>query len=429
MVGTQKYQRWIFVINSSAAIALVAIAATIAVWGAQPAQAQTFTVLHNFTYGADGAEPEDGLTFDAAGNLYGTAAVGGVGYPYGTVFELSKRNSSWVFDPVFNNFTGIGENPGAFPTSGVTIGPNGSLYATTFGGGASCNCGIVFNLRPSPTRPVSALPRWNETVLDEFTAGSDGGFPQYGTLVFDQAGNLYGTTFGEFGSGGNGTVYELSPSGEGWTQDIIYSFTGGSDGGGPYSGVIFDHAGNLYGTAYEGGESNHGTVFELSPSASGWTEKTLHIFQGGSDGSGPIASLTMDAASNLYGTTCGGGSQSGGTVFELAPSGDNWSHTVLYNFTARSCPEGSLTFDAAGNLYGTTLEGGAYDLGSVFKLTNSNGGWTFSSVHDFSGGDGEYLYGNWVTLDGQGNIYGMTAGGGTGSACAGGCGVVFEITP
>ena len=199
----------------------------------------------------------------------------------------------------------------------------------------------------------------------------DAGRPGSGDVVFDQAGNLYGTTI-LGGSAGVGAVYELTPSG---TESVLWSFTGGQqDGSYPWSGVIFDGSGNLYGTTTAGGNEacvgGCGTVYKMTPSGSGWTEKPIYYFTGGSDGAGPYGGLIFDQKGNLYGTTFTGGS-GGGTVFELSPPGDWTTLTVLYSFTGNGGPDGSLTMDAAGNLYGITASNdcpGCSTYGDVFEL-------------------------------------------------------------
>jgi len=221
---------------------------------AQPAQAQTLTVLHDFTAGADGGNPMAGLTMDSAGNFYGTTC----GAPCqsspnnaGTVFRLSKKGSAWFFTTLYE-FRGGGD--GAAPEARVVIGPDGALYGTTINGGAS-GCGTVFNLKPGPPVSPNVVGRWTETVLYSFTCGSDGANPE-AEVVFDRAGNLYGTTlYGgqDFGPHGFGVVFELIPSASGWTQTVLHTFTGGSDGGWPFAGLVFDTAGNLYGTTSYGG--------------------------------------------------------------------------------------------------------------------------------------------------------------------------------
>jgi uncharacterized repeat protein (TIGR03803 family) len=287
------------------------------------------------------------------------------------------------------------------------------------------------------TPPASPGGAWTEDTLYSFMGGNDGAVVVAG-LVIGKNGALYGTTYSGGGSSicfstedvGCGTVFELtppaSPSGS-WTETVLYSFTGGSDGSAPYAGLIFDNSGNLYGTTWVGGTFGYGTVFQLTPSGSGWTEKVLYSFQGGSDGSEPAGGLIFDRSGNLYGTTSTWDARKGGTVFMLTPSGSTWMFGLLYSFTGTAGSTASLTMDEAGNLYGTTYGGGGYDWGTVFKLTRSGSGWAFTSLHDFTGYyDGAYPYGN-VIRDAEDNIFG------TSSYSFGGwpdcCGVVFEITP
>ncbi len=265
---------------------------------AQPAQAQTFNVIHNFTAGPDGAMPGDGLIMDTAGNLYGTTYYGGIGGEDGVVFKLSKQGSGWILTATYEF---QGGTDGTNPMAGVVFGPDSSLYGTTErGGDPNCSCGTVFKLsRPSQT----TTDGWTETVLYRFLGGSDGSQPELGNLIFDQSGNIYGTTSGG-GPHNAGTVFKLTYSSGGWTESILYSFAGGSDGANPWSGVTFDQAGNLYGTTESGGNYyGYGTVFELMPSGSGWTKKTLYSFQSRNDGAYPYAGVSFDRSGNLYGTT------------------------------------------------------------------------------------------------------------------------------
>jgi uncharacterized repeat protein (TIGR03803 family) len=196
--------------------------------------------------------------------------------------------------------------------------------------------------------------------------------------------------------------------------------------------MAFDNAGNLYGTTYFGGTTNNGTVFQLTPSGSGWTEKVIYNFQDGTDGRYPYSGLIFDGSGNLYGTTTDGGTGGGGTIFELSPSGGGWTYAVLYSLpgpAGDSCgPAWALTMDGPDILYDTTQCDGKNSLGNVFKLTNTNGVWTYTSLHDFAGGsnDGQYPASS-VTVDSSGNLYGTAFSGGTGTACGGGCGVVWEI--
>jgi uncharacterized repeat protein (TIGR03803 family) len=304
-----------FGIKLHAAIAPFAMGLVLTAAAATALQAQTFKVLHNFTV-LDGENPSAGLTMDRAGSLYGTTLYGGAS-GNGTVFKLSHSHSNWVLNTLYS-FTGADD--GGYPQARVTFGADGSLYGTTSAGGYQ-GYGTVFNLKPQPSACKTALCPWTETVLYRFQGGSDGGVPTYGDLTFDPAGSLYGTTLGGGLQSCNGAtcgvVFKLTHSGASWTESVLYSFTGGNDGGNPYSGVIFDNAGDLYGTCYLGGGAGSlGTVYELASSGSGWTEKTLTDFPGG--GGSPIGGLTFDAQSNLYGTGF-----VGGTVFELMPSGGN----------------------------------------------------------------------------------------------------------
>jgi uncharacterized repeat protein (TIGR03803 family) len=406
----------LFVISTLSLIALAV--------GSQAAQSQTFTVLHAFTGGEDGATPWAGLTLDRAGILYGTTTEG----LWGTVFQLKRTDGSWILNTL-NGF-GVNQQDARFPLGRVVFGPDGTLYGTTlYGGSGHCSggCGTVYNLRPPATDCKTVVCPWTRTVLYSFTGGPDGIGPYYVDPVFDHAGNLYGTT-GFGGSAGDGAVFKLTPSGGGWTESVIHSFTG--DGMEPESGVIFDSAGNLYGTTAFGGRYDQGTIYQLTPSGSGWNARILYSFQGIPDGALPFGALIFDRSGNLYGTTTQDGILGGGTVFKLASSGGSWTLSVLYALRGSyGCgPQGALAMDAAGNLYGTTVCGGANLNGSVFKLTPIEGGWTSSSLHDFTGGsDGGYPMSG-VTLDANGNVYGTAERGGE-NCFGGGCGVVWEITP
>jgi uncharacterized repeat protein (TIGR03803 family) len=391
----------------------------------QPAQAQTFQVLHTFTGGADGGSPEAGVTIDAAGNLYGTTWYGGTAGT-GTVFKLKRSGAGWVLAPLYSFGGANASRDGANPGTRVTFAADGSLYGTTYSGGGpqsgcpgSQGCGTVFHLAPPPAAPESVMAPWKETVLYRFTGGSDGGEP-YGELTFDQSGNIYGTTWTGTESG---VVYELIPSGGGWTQSVIY--TPGT-GYAAYGAVVFDRFGSLYGVLYEGSGYDFGAVYQLTPSGSGWTPQTLYSFTGGSDGWGP-SGVIVDGSGNLYGPTVwGANGELGGTVFELTPSnGGGWSFTTIYDLPAEGYgPEANLVMDSAGNLYGTIYGEGPGGAGSVFKLTPTDSGWIYTSLHDFTNGsDGGAPMSN-VVFDSNGNLYGTASqGGGYGE------GVVWEITP
>jgi uncharacterized repeat protein (TIGR03803 family) len=396
---------------TTAALAIVFVLTLITT---DAAHAQNFQLLHTFS-GPDGARPVAGLTMDRGGKLYGTVRTGHSGSNWGGAYQLRRAGSNWIFDTLYI-FDGT-------LLDRVVFGPDGTLYGTSPNNIAGHPFGYVFNLRPGVNACKTALCSWDESLLYAFSGGSDGGTPLYGDLIFDKAGNIYGTA--SLGGSGNGVVYEMMRSGSGWTEQPLYPFSGPPDGASPYNGVIFDNAGNLYGTTTQGGSSGNGAVFELSPSGSGWTEKVLYSFAGGSDGSYPTAGLIFDQSGNLYGATASGGTGAGGTVFELSPSGGSWTHSVLYSFagSATCGPWGTLVMQA-GNLYGTTLCDGANNDGNVFELTSSGGGWTYSSLWDFTGGnDGANPYGN-VIFDSTGNLYGTASSGGQH-----GVGVVWEITP
>ncbi len=402
----------------------------------QPALAQTFTVLHDFTGGGDGAHPNAGLTSDSAGNLYGTTygttQFGGV--DYGTVFRLARQGSGWILAPLY---TFQGGNDGAAPTAEVIFGPDGALYGTTiFGGGGACRsgtgvlgCGTVFKLNPPSTICRTTICPWTETILYRFQAGTDASNP-VSRVTFDQFGNLYGTT-DSGGAYGYGTVYELQPSHGSWSESVLYSFNGGSNGREPEAEVLIDAAGNLYGTTPLGGQGcsdlGCGVVYELSQSGQGWTETVLYSFSGGNDGGGPYGGLISDAAGNLYGTTVYGGAHNpGGTVFELNPSGGGWRFTTLYSLYGNQGPVATLAMGRLGTLYGTA-SGDPFGSGSVFELERSGGGWAFSELHVFGGSDGSYVYGA-PLLDSGGNVYGTANLGGSSQNCPSGCGVTWAIT-
>jgi len=387
-------------------------------------------VLHSF-----GITPGDGyaavgpVVFDAAGNLYGTTANGGTSGS-GTVFELIPNgNGTWTEEVLYSFGSQSGD--GANPSGGLVFDSAGNLYGTTLdGGGAHCvsDCGRVFELTPNGNGT------WTETTLYIFGGTPDGSYPS-GGLIFDAAGNLYGTTYyGGPSSFGYGTVFELTPNGNGnWTETILHNFRGlKTDGRHPLAGLVRDAAGNLYGTTYSGGAYvDYGTVFEMKPKAGGgWNEGLLHSFNNNKiDGYFPRATLVLDAAGHLYGTTYEGGSSNAGTVFWLGrkPNG-TWQEVVLHNFsgTDGSLPIAGLTFDAAGDLVGTTPEGGAYNWGTVFGMKHkTGGGWAEEVLHSFNnnGIDGASPACSLI-FDAAGNLYGTTV---AGDSVEGG--IVFEITP
>ncbi len=427
MKRSEEFQtRWRCAVSGGLVLAVLAVVAT------QSAPAQTFQVIHNFTAGADGGAPFAGVTIDASGNLYGATSEGGKGG--GGIFKMTHK-SSWIFTPLY--VFGSSGNDGGVPYSGVIRDTSGVLYGTTFEGG-SFGVGTIFKLQPSPTRPVSVLAPWKESILYSFQYGGSDGFYPEGSLVFDRAGNLYGTT-NAGGANNHGVVFELTPSNGGWTENILYNFMAGGDGSGPRAGVVFDSAGNLYGTTELGGAYSCGTVYELTPAGSGWTESVLYSFMGNGDGCRPWAGVILDQAGNLYGATpmTDTDPKSNGVVFELSPSAGQLNYSLLYTFTSgyiRECseeygtgPTGSLTMDSSGALYGTTQGNGFYEAGNVFKLTPSHGGWTYTSLHDFNNNypaaDGVGVCGG-PALDASGNLFGTVF-----SGAGYGFGDVWEITP
>ena len=412
-----------------------------------PSHAQTLTVLHNFTGGADGAYPYAGVVIDRGGNLYGTTNAGGYtgagcteGPGCGTIFKLTHAQPSWILTPLYT-FKGYENLDGQNPFSRVVFGPDGALYGTTSAGGSGLG-GTVYRVTPQPSGCNATRCPWRETLLYNFLGGNDGAGPLFADLTFDAAGSIYGTTEGGGGGtcndlSGCGTVYKLTHSGGSWPESVLYRFSQMTvPGFWPYPGVILDNGGNLYGATTFGS-----TVFELSPSGGNWIPATLTSFPDFNvDGGTPQGGLISDSAGNLYGTTGVGGPNGGGTVFELVRSGNQWTLNTLYNFsyTGDCCvssgpgPTSTLVMDASGNLYGTTMMEGAFSEGSVFKLTQSNGNWSMTSLHDFTGGaDGGQPLGQ-VILGPDGTVYGTTTIGGSsiGSCYQGkGCGVVFAITP
>lgn len=284
----------------------------------------TEKILYSFQ-GNDGSHPYSGLIFDAVGNLYGTTSAGGSdgqGCRFtgdagcGTVFKLSPQTGGVWTETVLHSFNPNNGNDGSTPEAALVFDRFGNLYGTTsYGGIASCTfgCGTVFKLAPQ------AGGVWKETILYRFgQIARDGALPD-GNLIFDTEGkHLYGTT-PDGGANNLGTVFELMPTtGGGWAEKVLYNFRG-TDGSYPFAGVIFDAAGNLFGTTVQGPGNTSGTVFELSPTATGWTETVLHSFGQGTDGAQPYAGLVLNGSGSLFGTTTIGGVHNLGTVFKLTP--------------------------------------------------------------------------------------------------------------
>jgi uncharacterized repeat protein (TIGR03803 family) len=378
--------------------------------------AQTDQTLYSFTGGTDGDNPLSNLILDKAGNLYGTTFVGGA-YGYGVVFELTPKTAGEWTETVLYSFRG-GVDGGVPYYSGVIFDASGNLYGTTSGGG-TLNFGTVFELTPNGSS-------WSETVLHSFAGGKDGQAPFAG-VTFDATGNLYGTTSGG-GPYGDGTVFELKHEDSGaWEEGVIHAFNQ-TDGYVPAGGVVLDGQGNIYGVTQGGGAYKAGVAYELVHSSTGWTEKILHSFGSGSDGIDPYEEqLVFDSQGNLYGTTLGGGAHQSGTVFELSPGpGGSWGEHILLSFNGavESNPYSGLIFDSKGNLYGTCANGnGETTVGSVFELSRKKGKWNENILFLFTRSNGEFPEGSLV-LDAAGDLYGTTLLGGAFNQ-----GVVFELTP
>jgi uncharacterized repeat protein (TIGR03803 family) len=423
--------------------------------------ASKYKVLYAFKSGSDGNYPSGALVIDTSGNLYGTTIFGGGDQQYcsglepgcGTVFMLARASNGKWKERVLHRFQSGSSSDGSAPNGALIFDGSGNLYGTTsIGGGAAqqCSsgafggCGTVFELSPK------SGGGWTENVLYRFQINAGGAGP-YGGLVFDQAGNLYGTAAAAgnccdpiFGWGA-GVAFQLTPGSSGWSENVLHTFCSQkncSDGNAPYSGLLRAPDGALYGTtAYGGGDTfpcdnlGCGTVFKLTGNSNGsWSEQVLNDFIG-RDGIQPFNNLTADKEGNLYGTTPAEGAFGNGTVFKLAPAKDGrWTFSVLYNFHIGYAGSGSFStgvvFDNAGNLYGTAwgpesgnCAGGG--CGLVYKLEpRPRGPWKYSVVHAFQGGqDGGDPTGSLI-IDKNGNLFGTAGFGG-----AGGYGVVFEITP
>jgi hypothetical protein len=418
----------------------------------------------------DGSYPAGGVVFDHAGNLYGATTDGGANNcpgiaQCGTVFQLqapAQKGGAWTENLLYV-FKGVNSNDGNTPVGGVIFDQAGNLYGTTaYGGTGNCmlfgsrvGCGTVYEMTP----PKQKGGAWTETVLHSFQSGKDGYFP-WGDLTFGSAGNLYGAT--QYGGGYGscnapyyqycGTVFELSPpktKGGKWTEQVLYAFKSGKDGANPNGGLLLDSKGTIYGTTFYGGNETGecnggsggtgcGTVFALRPSKNNgsWTQRMLHRFNG-KDGATPVTGVVFGVNGELFGTTYAGADRGNGAVFGLvAPQGGEgpWKEVVLYRFGEDGeNPECGLTLDEAGNLYGTTYAGTGNNLhGSVFKLLRpkKSGVWKLSLLHGFLGPpDGDFPAAG-VTFDKNGDLYGTTQAGGTGTECGrGGCGTVFKVSP
>jgi len=433
-------------------IVLLGVSNASAQWGER--------VLYSFQGGNDGAFPGGVLVADKQGNLYGTTNEGGsTACPpgwCGVVFKLNRPTQSsgaWT-ETVIYVFKGFDQNDGSAPSGGLIADAAGNMYGVTnYGGNGPCvltgptGCGTVFKLTP----PAREGEGWSETLLYNFQSGSDGNLP-IGPVALDSAGNLYGVTeFGggqgttcDFFYGGNcGVVFELSPpqtEGAQWTEKILHSFSGGADGAIPNPGLVLDSNEAVYGTTSEGGDQlcqfgsiGCGVVFKLIPPKQEgrvWDEE-LWSFNYTIRGGGPD-SVALDANGTLFGAAAsGGGHADDGLVFQLAAaSNGKWTESVLHHFSGTGDGDGPVmvTFDPSGNLYGTAY-GGTTGQGTIFRLTKpaSGNSWSFDLLYNFTGNEDGHWPQYGMLFDRQGNLYGTTLGGGSGTLCTNGCGTVYEI--
>jgi uncharacterized repeat protein (TIGR03803 family) len=371
-----------------------------------PAQSQTLTVIHNFTGGSDGANPVNGFVMSGTGAMFGTSSAGGTSGD-GVVLEVSSKGT----ESVLHTFTGGSD--GATPYGKLLRTAGGALYGTTMAGGAS-GAGTVFKIVGT-----------TETVIYSFPGGAGGSAPEAG-VVMDGSGNLYGTT-NTGGASGNGTVFKLAPPKSKtapWTATVLYSFGTGTDGAFPIGGLYRNGTGDLFGTTAEGGASGYGTVFELKPAkAAPWTESVLYSFANGNDGAYPYAGLIADASGNLYGAATQGGANGGGTIFELAHG--TYAFSAIYSVPGWgiSGTFRDILLDSSGNIYATTHCDGNYNAGTIYELAHSKSGWTYNLLYTFTGGsDGLYSISNLVESHGQ--LYGTTIYGGADNQ-----GVIYRLTP
>jgi uncharacterized repeat protein (TIGR03803 family) len=373
---------------------------------ATPAQATGHRDVYDFGGGDDGGFPYGGVIGDDQNHLYGTTSSGGAGHN-GVVYQLTREADGSVTQSTLYAFTGGAD--GGNPQAGLLRDARGHLFGTTYAGGASGQ-GVVFELVP----PKKGGGTWTQKVLWTFTGGADGGEPT-GSLIADSAGNLYGTTdWG--GTGVVGTVFKLSPPANGaqaWTQTVLYNFTGNADGGEPYGRMLLGADGNLYGTTAGYGAFNFGNVFKLTADGNGgWNFSVLHAFAGGVDGEVPRDGLIQGPDGTLYGATAGF-TTSRGNVFSIRPDGSDyavlWEVAGTQGFTGNG-PWRALSMDANGVLYGATYADGVSANGEVFSLTPGSGHWNAKVLYTFPGGaGGERAYSN-VLVGKGGLLFGTTTG-------------------
>jgi len=400
MARNRRGTKWVAIL----ALAVLALPSNA---GAAP----KYKILHAFGHGKDGDGLWGGLVFDAEGNSYGTTINGGT-YNFGTVFELSPGSADGWTESILYSFGA--DDDGAMPMAGLALDPKRNLYGTVTSDSPGA-LGAIFELK-------RGRRGWTLRTLDEPGLRAN--------LILDRAGNLYGP----FGAGkyGGGAVSELVKA-DGWAQKWLYSFCSKGnpcvDGAWPYAGLTWGRDGSLYGTTPTGGSGGYGVAFQLVLQPDGtWKETVLHSFPAfRTDGQDPFEGVVLDKAGNVYGATSqGGGSTGCGVIFKLAPQANGkWKETILYDFpkTSDGCIANTLAFDAKGNLW-STAQGGTSGNGVLFELApQASGKWKYQVVHQFNGNDGSFP-GAAVIFDGKGNLYGTTILGG-----AYGGGVAFELTP
>jgi hypothetical protein len=386
--------------------------------------------IYSFKGGSDGSGPVGGMVRDSNGNLYGMTEYGGTGNcgagsiaGCGTVFELSPDGHGGWTETVIYSFTGAAD--GQIPVAGLILDAHGNLYGTTQGNGVAPNYGSAFELSPGGNG-------WVITVLHAFRGGTDGGGVE-GPLAMDSGGRLYGTT-SFFGPKGRGTTFQLTNTGSSWKLKNIHAFSGGSDGDQPEGQLVVGSSGTVYGTT-RGGGTCCGVFYSISQSSKGvWVERVLHAFTGGHDGGTLLYGLSADQQGNLYGPSPK--APNWGEVFQFSPKpgSKKWNRKTLYAFRplgkqGPEDPSGPVVLDSLGNVFGVSSLGGPPGTaGTVYKLTPDDH-WGVSVLYAFpsDSSSGSSPVGQLV-LDGDGNVYGATVGGGTGCSNQS-CGLIFEVTP
>jgi len=429
---------------SRARLAALVAAVFVTAW-ANGAQAATLKTLYSFCSLAnctDGSNPGSALLMDSSGNLYGTATSGGVNVSFGAAYELVKSGKGWKYRRIYS-FCTVGVcSDGKDPTGGLIMDVAGDLYGTTRLGGSG-NQGIAFELIPNVKHT-----KWKLKTLYNFcTVGfcTDGANPQAGLsyagaasgALYDGTSPLYGTA-PSGGSDNGGVVFQLAPHGNKWRETVLHNLCGTTrcaDGSEPIAPVTVDSHGNLFGTTVLNGVNGGGVVFELSLQAKKWTETVLHAFCATfqnnrcQDGNTPLnGALLIDGTGNLFGTTQNGGSQAGGTAFKLAPNGASSELTTLYNFCSLascadgSAPQGDLSMDSSGNLYGVANTGGANGHGAIYRLNGTLAVlYSFCAQTNCTDGTNAQMG---VIRDGSGDLLGTTIKGGADNE-----GSAFELTP